>query len=241
MSSLQAPSVQVRVFIDFDGTITRNDVGNEFFKAHDAFEPAYSELESGSISVAEFYRRACTKLPPNLSGADIATFSSTQAVDTGLTSLVDWCHAHNISISVVSDGFVNYIAPILEPMGIRNVDVFANVLDAVTLRPSFPNASESCQCYCASCKRNIVITHSALDDVLVYIGDGLSDTCAASHCDVIFAKTELAAYCTAERIPHHPWRHLSDVQRILEQYHRLGNFRPRRQAVLARKRAVEAE
>ena len=136
---------------------------------------------------------------------------------------------------------MNYIRPILDAMGVRRLDVFANVLDAVSLRPSFPNASEACNCYCASCKRNVVITQAAADEVLVYIGDGLSDTCAASHCDVIFAKTELAAFCNAERIPHHPWRVLSDVQRILEQYHRSGGFRTRRQAVLARTRAVEAE
>lgn len=241
MSKLAAPPVRVRVYIDFDATIALNDVGTEFFRSYDAFEPAYSELEAGSISVAEFYRRACAKLPATLSDADVATFTESQEVDAGFSSLVEWCRANDIPISIVSDGFVNYIAPILKRLNISDIDVFANVLDAVTLSPSFPNASESCTCYCASCKRNVVITQSAPDEILVYIGDGLSDTCAASHCDVIFAKTELAAYCTAQRIPHHPWRHLSDVQRLLEQHRRLGSFRPRHQAVLARARAIEAE
>lgn len=237
----KSPSPGVRVFIDFDGTIANNDVGNEFFSAHNAFEPAYSQLESGSISVAEFYRRACTQLPAGLSDADVAAFANAQKIDTGFPSLVQWCRTHNIPISVVSDGFVNYINPMLAQMGVMDVEVFANVLDAMTLQPSYPNASESCNCYCASCKRNVVITHSSPEDILVYIGDGLSDMCAASHCDVIFAKSELAANCTAERIPHHPWKHLSDVQRILDQYQRLGSFRPRRQAILARKRSIEAE
>ncbi|MDZ4745019.1 MAG: HAD-IB family phosphatase [bacterium] len=231
----------VRVFIDFDGTIAKNDVSDEFFIAHNAFEPARTELAEGSISVAEYYRRACAALPAELTDADVAAFALTQEVDTGFASLVAWCDAHTIPISVVSDGFLNYILPSLKQAGVRDIPVFANVLDAQTLYPSYPNASESCTCFCASCKRNVVITNSAPDDILVYIGDGFSDTCAASHCDIVFAKTELAAFCTAERIPHHPWSRLSDVQRILEQYHRTGRFRARRQAVLARKRAIEAE
>lgn len=234
-------SVRVRVYIDFDGTIARNDVGNEFYQKYGAFEPSHTELTSGQISVSEFYRRACAQLPATLTDADVAAFTATEEVDSGFASLVDWCRAHDIPISVVSDGYVNYITPILQRLNISDVEVFANVLEGTPLRPSFPNASESCTCYCASCKRNVVITHSAPEDVLVYIGDGLSDTCVASHCDVIFAKTELAAFCTAQRIPHHPWRHLSDVQRILEQHRLSGGFRQRHQAVLARTRAVEEE
>lgn len=233
--------VTIRVFIDFDGTIATNDVGDEFFRVHHAYEPARTMLAEGTISVAEYYRIACAALPAGLTNDDVAAFARTQEVDAGFASLVTWCTLRHIPIAVVSDGFVNYIMPMLEHAGVRDVPVFANVLDSQTLRPSYPNASEGCQCYCASCKRNIIITHSAPDDVLVYIGDGLSDTCAASHCDMVFAKAELAAYCTAERIPHHPWSRLSDVERILEQNHRAGRFRPRHQAVLARKRAVEAE
>lgn len=233
--------MNVRLFIDFDGTIARNDVGNEFYKAHNAFEPAHTELVQGSISVTEFYRRACAKLPQNLNAADIEAFTKTQEMDSGFASLVHWCNAHEVPITIVSDGLTNYINPMVERVGVNDVPVFSNVLDTDSMQPHFPYASESCSCYCAACKRNVVITHAAADDILVYIGDGLSDTCAASHCDIIFAKTELAAFCTKERIPHHPWKNLSDVERILEQYRRTNAFRPRRQAILARKRAIEAE
>jgi 2-hydroxy-3-keto-5-methylthiopentenyl-1-phosphate phosphatase len=240
-ASTTSSEPRVHVFIDFDGTIARNDVGNEFFRAHNAFEPAHTDLVTGKISVPEFYRRACAAIPSSLSAESLSQFAAGQELDSGFASLVHWCRNHAIDITIVSDGFTSYIEPMLDHIGVRDVPVFANVLDPSTLRPSFPNASEACTCYCASCKRNVVITNAAPDDILVYIGDGLSDTCAASHCDVIFAKSELAAFCSAERIPHHPWKHLSDVERILEQYRRQHSFRPRRQAVLARKRAIEAE
>ena len=78
-------------------------------------------------------------------------------------------------------------------------------------------------------------------DLLVYVGDGRSDMCAAQHADVVFAKGYLAAWCTEQRIPHHPWTTLHDVRRILGTKLATGALRVRRQAQLARKAAYEAE
>jgi 2-hydroxy-3-keto-5-methylthiopentenyl-1-phosphate phosphatase len=86
-----------------------------------------------------------------------------------------------------------------------------------------------------------VLGESHEDDVIVYIGDGRSDTCAVQHADVVFAKDYLAAWCTEQRIPHHPYRTLSDVQRILASKLATGALRQRRQAVLARKAAYLEE
>ena len=53
---------------------------------------------------------------------------------------------------------------------------------------------------CANCKRNHILNSSSDDDITIYIGDGWSDTCAAEHCDFIFAKKSLLKYCEAKWI-----------------------------------------
>ena len=80
-----------------------------------------------------------------------------------------------------------------------------------------------------------------MDDVLIYVGDGRSDACAVEYCDVVFAKGILAASCTERGITHHPYRTLTDVMMILQAKLRDGSLRARRQARLARQRAVAAE
>jgi 2-hydroxy-3-keto-5-methylthiopentenyl-1-phosphate phosphatase len=86
-----------------------------------------------------------------------------------------------------------------------------------------------------------MLTRIADDDVVIYVGDGRSDTCAVQFADIVFAKGTLAAYCTSMRIPHHPYRSLMEVRIMLQKRMESRDFPRRRQAVLARKRAFEAE
>ena len=106
---------------------------------------------------------------------------------------------------------------------------------------AFPHAAEGCDCFCAACKRNVVLLRAAPDARIVYIGDGISDYCPAEHADIIFAKEQLAAYCNAHRLPHYPYTTLSDVATQLRKLIAKRRIRARHQAALKRKRAWEME
>lgn len=229
----------VHLFLDFDGTITVEDTGDVMFQTFGSFEPIHTQLLNGEISVAEYYERSVALLqdcPPDV----LQTWALQRDVDPGFRSLLDWSYDHNFNVHVVSDGFDAYIKPILARQGAGSIDLRCNRLTMIEGRwtADFPGATESCTCFCASCKRNSIINVLGENDLAIYVGDGRSDRCAAEHCDVIFAKRQLAAWCTQERIPHHPFRTLHDVQRILATKLVAGELRPRRQAVLARQRAV---
>ncbi len=236
--------MRVHLFIDFDGTISINDVGDELISSFGDFQPLIRQLLDGRITVAEYYRRAASSFSAGATPEAVHAFALTQQLDQGIGPLVRWCKSHDIPVTVVSDGFDVYIRPLLTEAGL---------IDAVSLRsnqltfeggswtPSFPGASESCSCFCASCKRNVILGGIADDDVVVYIGDGLSDTCAVRYADVVFAKGTLAASCTEEGIPHHPYRSLTEVLIILQRRMAQSDFPRRRQAILARKRAFESE
>lgn len=236
--------MSIHVFLDFDGTISRNDVGDEIVRAFGSFEPLHSELLSGNMTVAEYYQRAVETFAPDTTPESLAAFVIKQELDAGVEPLLRWLRMNSLPTYVVSDGFDVYIRPLLEHVdSARNVPVYCNRLqwDGVAFTATFPGATESCTCFCASCKRNAVISNIALDDLVIYIGDGRSDTCAVQYADIVFAKGSLAAFCTAEGIPFHHYRTLYDVLIILQTRHQHDDFRTRRQAFLARKRAVEAE
>lgn len=235
--------MSVHVYIDFDNTISVGDAGDELIRTFGSFEPLHTQLQQGDISVAEYYRRAVASFPSTTTPDAIRAWTLSVDIDPSFVKLVAWCSSEHIPITVVSDGFDVYIAPLMERIGLSSVPVHCNrlVFTDAGFIPEFPGATESCSCYCASCKRNAVLRHASDDDVIVYIGDGMSDTCAAEHADVVFAKSTLAAFCTANGIPHHHFKTLHDVVHILRTISAKKGFRSRRQAQLARKRAYERE
>jgi 2-hydroxy-3-keto-5-methylthiopentenyl-1-phosphate phosphatase len=106
--------------------------------------------------------------------------------------------------------------------------------------PVFPGASEACRCFCASCKRNVILSEASPEAVVVYVGDGLSDGCAVRYADIVFAKDTLAESCTREGIPFHAYETLGEVLGVLQRRVASGDLRSRPEAVLARRRAVAA-
>jgi len=235
---------RVHLVLDFDGTITVRDTGDDLFRTFGQFEPIHSQLLDGEMSVAEYYRRSAAMLKADLTPEEVRTWADERQIDPGLADLVALCRRHGVRVVVASDGFDAYIRPILDRAAIGPVDIHCNTLEHRAdgqWDVSFPGASESCSCFCASCKRNAVLSHLGESDILIYVGDGRSDTCAARHADIIFAKDHLAAWCNEERIPHHPFKTLHDVRRLLAGRFATGDLKPRRQAVLARAEAVKSE
>lgn len=234
---------KVRLFLDFDGTITRKDVGDELFRTFGEFEPVHGELLRGLLTVTQYYRLSCQRLRTDATPERVMAFAQAQEVDANFAALVTWARSADIEVTVVSDGFDVYIRPILEDTGLADLDVRCNRLvhDNGTWTPSFPGASESCACFCASCKRNVLMESSGPDDIIVYVGDGRSDTCAADHADVVFAKGALAAHCVANGVAHHHFHTLFDVLQILRRRVETNDLRPRLQAERRRKQAFETE
>ena len=173
--------MSIHLFLDFDGTISNGDIGDELFRTFGSFEPVHSQLMAGEFSVAEYYRRSASHLRSDCTPEAILEFCDRQSLDAGFAPLVDWCATVDIPVTVVSDGFDVYISPLLHKSGrLDQLNVVCNVLEwnGEKFTPSFPGASESCSCFCASCKRNAVITRLGENDIAIYVGDGRSDACA---------------------------------------------------------------
>jgi len=242
--------VSVRIFADFDGTVTHEDVGNAFFRRFggEQSEEIVRRYRSGAISAAE-----CFTLEAEAMGefqlSDAEAFVRACPIDGTFASLISFAQEQGHQLTVLSDGLDFYIRAILEANGMGDVRFFANKAEFVpgnrdghfTLKLSFPFSDSECQ-RCACCKRNMMLTQSSDDDVIVLIGEGYSDTCPASYADVVFAKKDLQKFCQTENISYFPYADFNDVVRKLEAMTQRGRpLRKRARAELKRRAAFRAE
>lgn len=231
------------VFTDFDGTITKKDLGDEVFKEFGKFQPYHDLLKSGKMSISEYWSTVCSELRPEITPADIHQYADECDYDANFKAFADFCAERDIHFSVISDGFDIYIHRVLARAGVPDLPVHSNRMHYVDDKfiPEFPGACESCTCLCASCKRNALLVNAPPDAITVFIGDGYSDFCAAEHADIIFAKKDLAAYCNKNRIPHFPFNTFFEVRQILKKLIDENKIRTRHQAHLKRVNAFETE
>jgi 2-hydroxy-3-keto-5-methylthiopentenyl-1-phosphate phosphatase len=139
-----------------------------------------------------------------------------------LDEAVDWVRKHvtlrpglaalvrERPVVIVSSGFHELIAPVLEREGI-DVEVSANRLDAGEQgwRPLWRDESP-CPVCGEPCKRALLAGRP-----YVYVGDGYSDRCAALAAERVFARDGLAAYLTRSGVEYDAFDTLDDVAAAL--------------------------
>ena len=210
----------IEVFVDFDGTITNQDVGNAFFYkyvGHPRYDELLQEYKAERISAQECFRRGIAAIG-RLRRDEAATFVRSQEIDPSFKEFVAFCRDKGIEFHVVSDGLDFYINEVFEANGIEGVSVFSNALEFVPaggdttheLRIGFPYADAECE-RCACCKRNIMVNRTTDEDIIVYVGEGYSDQCPAQYADVVFAKDELQTFCQQQNISYYLYDSFHDV------------------------------
>lgn len=238
----------IRIFIDFDGTISLQDVGDVMFETFggETSKRAVEDYRLGKISAIECFRRECAACG-EVDTQTLNAFLDSQEIDSTFLPFTEFCRSHEFKYCVVSDGMDYYIHRILQHHGVGEVPFLSNTLSlmsvegsmSVRFMPSFPYTDEVCD-RCASCKRNHMLTMCADDDIIVYIGEGYSDRCPARYSDIVFAKDDLLKYCRQENISCYEYNTFADIQSRLQsllEQQRSGNpspFKKRKQAELAR-------
>lgn len=208
------------IYCDFDATVTVNDVWDNLFKRFgdpNAFK-VWEKFNTGEYKASQCIAEACATVK-NANQEEMDAMFKAEPLRGGFLELVKFCSDSDIKLTIVSDGFSLYIEPILKHHEI-NIPYYANDLrltEAGTLSVEFRNSRESCR-NCGACKCGTIMTTSADEDTIVYIGDGYSDHCPVEIADVVFARNMLTRFCSKQGIPHHPFEDFFTIQEILKKY-----------------------
>ena len=236
---------RLKVFVDFDGTITLEDVGEAIFRKFGDDEKVNQIIEDllrDKISSRQCWDELCDSVNV-VSKNELDKFIDLIDVDPTFLPFVKFCSDNELELVVLSDGFDYYIDRLFNKAGLTGIKYYSNKLfvnEKGILKaeyPYFDNDSPTS----ANCKRNHIINHSSDDDYTIYIGDGNSDKDAAQYCDFIFGKDALARFCSMERISFYPFNNFEDVKSKITVLLEKKNLRKRHQAQLKRKSAYLAE
>jgi 2-hydroxy-3-keto-5-methylthiopentenyl-1-phosphate phosphatase len=130
-------------------------------------------------------------------------------LDPGFGPLVAALRDAGAEVTVVSDGFGFYVQEACRDLG---VTVLTNEPDFTTGRLEFPHEDRCCACSsCGTCKQAPIKDAKYRGRTTVLVGDGRSDVKAAMLADVVFAKDDLARWCSREGVAFVPFERLADV------------------------------
>jgi 2-hydroxy-3-keto-5-methylthiopentenyl-1-phosphate phosphatase len=211
------PGAPVSVLVDYDGTVSRRDIGDVLLAEHalvaqevviakdadyDAGRAGSRELMQWDMDVlprdAELLRAVAAAIPQD------ETFPSFVAAVSGAGA----------ALEIVSDGLGFYVESNLARLdpGLVDLPIATNENDvAGSGLLSFPYGHPACL-VCGTCKRERVRAHEAGGRVVVFVGDGQSDRYAAHHADIVFAKDALLAWGRATGRDFTAWERFAEIE-----------------------------
>jgi 2,3-diketo-5-methylthio-1-phosphopentane phosphatase len=234
-----------KIFLDFDGTISTADIGDELFRKfghQELTDKIINDLLEDKITSRKCWLQLCESIGP-INKAEWDSFIDTFGIDPGFHSFVEYCNDTDIDIFILSDGFDYYIERILSREKLNQIKVFSNELSISGkgfLIPSFPYFNEHCK-RSANCKHTHIIQNSGDIDYTFFVGDGNSDRDSIEYVDFIFAKNDLLKHCEKERITYFPYNDFFDVIKKLKQLQSKKRLKKRHQAELKRREAYLIE
>ena len=197
------------VFIDFDGTISLSDTGVHLLDrlAPSSWRTIEDLYDAGVIGSRECMVREWAIL--NADRAEIEAAAREVPIDDGFVPLIEFLRGAEAEIIIVSDGFGFRAAEVAASAG---VPIITNRIEWETRQVVFPYTDPSCECStCGACKRGPIRKAKRRGRTTILIGDGTSDTKAATEADLVFAKDGLASWCAANDLTFHRFECLSDV------------------------------
>jgi HAD superfamily phosphoserine phosphatase-like hydrolase len=208
------------VLCDFDGTISKGDIGNTLFRTYAGgrqWEELIASWERGEIGSKECLTREC--LMAKVTREEIVSLAESFEIDRYFPEFADWCAGQGLPLAVVSDGLDFYIEVVLRKHGLSHLPLFANHLkfNENGIEPGFPYFGMGCE-KCGNCKGYHVRRHKAQHGRVVFVGDGYSDRCALDDADLVLAKGHLARVSRELGKPHVLIRDFRDVlERVAEE------------------------
>jgi len=207
------------ILCDFDGTVTVEEASIRLLKA---FAPAAWERYEKAWLEKKLTTHECLGLQFTIITAPFEELCQYVAENVelrqGFAEFVSWCHAKGHGLVITSSGIDFYIKAILERHDLGAVPFLANrgiwVKDqGLVIEEGMVN--EDCD-QCGNCKTRLVEQYQARGARVVFVGDGITDECAASKADTVFARRSLLEFCIKEGVECKPFEDFNDILKGLE-------------------------
>ena len=199
-------------FIDFDGTITKDDVVHMLVETFcpEGWKELNDRWERKEISTEECARQTFGLF--EVSERDFYRMLDTIELDEYFIPFVKICRKKGYSICILSDGYDKIIEYLLKKYGLADLPFFANrlVREGQHFNIACPYFNTECG-QCGTCKKTVLQMLKKPDCMTIYVGDGYSDTCVIEAADAVFAKKSLLEYCREKNIPVTPFDSFADI------------------------------
>jgi 2,3-diketo-5-methylthio-1-phosphopentane phosphatase len=202
----------IRVFTDFDGTISAKDVGASLFN-HFSGKKNRGTVQlwvEQKISSRECLWRECSYI--SASKQELLAALDRIELQRGFAEFVALLAQGSVPMHIVSDGLDFYIQEFLTRSGFPGLDIHANQAHFIngSLYPSFPYFARGCG-FCGCCKGERIKSLRQNGELTIFIGDGFSDRCALGVADLVFARGDLATLCREKSVAWIPFADFHDV------------------------------
>src|SRR5262245_2127355 len=204
-----AAAAATTLVLDYDGTITEVDTLDEIaqrFGDRTVYEEVEEGLHGGSLTLREVITREFEPVRRPLAEVVGWTIENVR-VRRGLKELASLSSARGWPIIVLSSGFHELIEPVLAREGL-DLELRANRIDP---DPAGWRVLWRDEAVCAVCGEACKRSSLPASGEIVYVGDGISDRCAALASDRIFATRGLAHYLDERGIPYERFDDFLDV------------------------------
>jgi 2-hydroxy-3-keto-5-methylthiopentenyl-1-phosphate phosphatase len=212
------PALSAQVWIDFDGTITQEDLLDELivnFSVDDSWKKVEQLWQAGEIGSRECLRRQFDLL--RINRADLELFLSRIGLDPGMIELIALLDRFNVPRAILSDGIDLFIEKTLKRHGL-SLPIRSNTIERGELAMQLvcPLSKQDCVSAAAHCKCGSIREIGDKARQSIYIGDGRSDLCPARTVEFVFAKGALAKALEAEGRKFFRFSTLTDVNSALQ-------------------------
>jgi len=204
------------VVLDFDGTITEEDVFDALFyefarpewrKVHRAYLKFEISMEQAYLQMAEHFRG---------NPEEVYSFiRRTSRLRRGFRELLERLKRNRIPLMIVSNGFDLYLFHLLDHWKIDYSDIEIRCHHAEVKNnrflPEFNVHKDLKHDRCLIGKAEILEELKGEGKFTCFAGNGLSDTPAAHYADLLFARDRLADYCRQNSIDFVPFTDFYDL------------------------------
>ncbi len=208
---------QLLVACDFDGTMTQQDTLVEILNRFGS--PQWQEIQrrvvSGQIPIRqglEAQMQSVRATEEELRSALATTIEIAPSFPPFLKRL----RAKGVPVICLSGGFDLCVETVLSKAGLWPLPFLSNRLrrNNGSWHVEFPYPSSSCQA-CGHCKGDPLRLWSDQGYTTVFIGNGVTDRCAALEAKLTFAKDELESWAKMKGIPAVPFRTFGEIEEEL--------------------------